>query len=86
MKYINTDAMLKHLPKDVLKTIEKIHFYSKEPVYYNNVNIDKGNHNVAGISTTGLNAMQITTTKKKYAKYLNIDNQITKFKEMLKNE
>ena len=81
-----SDAMLKHLPKDALKTIEKIYFYSKEPVYYNDVNIDRRNHNVAGISTTALNAMQITTTKKNYVKHLNIDNRITKFKEMLKNE
>ena len=30
--------------------------------------------------------MQIITTKKNYAKDLNIDDRITKFKEMLKNE
>ena len=30
--------------------------------------------------------MQIATTKKNYAKDLNIDDRITKFKEMLKNE
>ena len=33
--YQYSDAMLKYLPKDVLKAIEKIHLYSKEPGYYN---------------------------------------------------
>ena len=84
--YQYSGAMLKHLPKDVLKTIEKTHLYSKESVYYNNVNIDIRNHNGGGISTTGLNVMQIATTKKNYGKDLNIDDRITKFKEMLKNE
>ena len=67
--------MLKHLPKDALKTVEKTYLYSKELVYYNDVNINRRNHNGGGI-----------TTKKNYAKDLNIDDGITKFKEMLKNE
>ena len=84
--YQYSDAMLKHLPKNALKMIEKTHLYSKETVYYNDVNIDRRNHNGGGISTTGLNATQIARTKKSYAKDLNIDDRITKFKEMLKNE
>ena len=35
--YQYSDSMLKYLPKDALKTIEKIHLYSKEPGYYNDV-------------------------------------------------
>ena len=38
--YQYSEAMLKHLPKDALKTIEKTHLYSKEPIYYDNVNIE----------------------------------------------
>ena len=37
--YQYSDAILKHLPKDALKKIEKTMLYSKEPVYYNDVNI-----------------------------------------------
>ena len=53
--------MLKHLPKDALKTIEKTHLYSKEAVYYNGINIDRINHNGGGLTTTGMNATQIAT-------------------------
>ena len=56
--------MLKHLPKDALKTIEKTHLYSKQPVYYNEVAIDRRVHNGDEIITTGMNATQIATTKK----------------------
>ena len=55
------NAILKHLPKDVLKTIEKTHLYSKEAVYYNAINIDRINHNGSGFTTTGMNATQIAT-------------------------
>ena len=58
-----SDAMLKHLAKDALKTIEKTHFYSKEAVYYNDVNIDRRNHNGGGLTTTGMNATQIAILK-----------------------
>ena len=33
-----------------------------------------------------MNATQMTSSKKNYAKDLNIDDRITKFKEQLKNE
>ena len=78
--------MLKHLPKDALKTIQKTHLYSKEPVYYNSPDIDRRNHNGDGLSTTGLNATQIATNKANYAKELNIDDRITKFKTQIQNE
>ena len=48
--------MLKHLPKDAL-------LYSKEPVYYNDVNIDRRNHKEDGLNTTTLTAAQIVTLK-----------------------
>ena len=80
------DAMLKHLPADALKTIKKMPLYSKKAVSYNDVNIERRIHNGDRITTTGMNATQMTSSKKNYAKDLNIDDRITKFKEQLKNE
>ena len=62
--YQYSDAMLKHLLMDALKTIEKTHLYSKQPVNYNDVTTDRITHNGDGITTTGMNATQIATTKK----------------------
>ena len=56
--------MLKHLPKDALKIIEKTMLYSKEPVCYNDENIDRRNHNGDGLKTATLTAVQILTLKK----------------------
>ena len=39
--YQYSDAMLKHLPKDTLKTFKKSDLYSKQPVYYKDVTIDR---------------------------------------------
>ena len=75
--------MRKYLSSDILKTIEKTLLYSKKAVYYNDVNIERKNHNAAGISTTGMNDTQIAATKKNYAKDLNIDDRISKFKATL---
>ena len=47
---------------------------------------ERRNHNGAGIVTTGMNTTQIATVKKNYAKDLNIDNRITKFQNLVKNE
>ena len=58
------DAMLKHLPNDALKTIEKTLLYSKKPVYYNDVEIEWRNYHGSGIVTTRMNATQIASTKK----------------------
>ena len=38
--------------------------YSKEPVYYNDVGIDRRNHNGDGFNTATLTAAQIVTLKK----------------------
>ena len=60
--------------------------YSKEAVCYNDVNTERRNHNDGGLTTTDMNAAQIATLKKNYAKDLMIDERITKFKEQIKNE
>ena len=39
--YQYPDSMLKHLPKDSLKTIEKILLCSKQSVYFNSTSIDR---------------------------------------------
>ena len=84
--YQYADSMLKHLPKDALKTIEKTHLYSKKLVYYNEVSMDRRNHNRTGLTTTRLTNAQITTLKANYAKGLNIYDRITKFSNQLQNE
>ena len=78
--------MLKYLPKDTFKKLEKKLLHSNTGIYYNDVEIDRRIHNSYGITTRGLNATQIGTLKANYAKDLNIDYRISKFKEMLKNE
>ena len=79
--------MLKHLPEKALKTIEKTHLYSKKPIYYTDVNIDRRIHNGDGITApTGSTAAQIANLKANYAKDLNIDDRTAKFKNLLKNE
>ena len=84
--YQYADSMLKHLPKDALKTIEKTHFYSKQTVYYADVGIDRRIDNGDGVNVTGLNTTAAATKKAAYAKDLNIDDRITKFRNQLKNE
>ena len=78
--------MLKHLPKDAFKKIEKRMLYSKGPVYYNDVNIERRNHNRDGLNTATLTAAHIVTLKKNYDTDLNIEDTISKFKNLLKNE
>ena len=56
--------MLKHLPKDALKKLEKTLFYSKQAVYFNQTTINRRTHDESGFTTTGLNATQIETGKK----------------------
>ena len=84
--YQYSDSILKHLPAETLKTIEKTLLYSKSPVYYTDVNMDRRNHNGDGIATTGLSTAQIATLKKNYARDLNVDDRITKFQNLLKTE
>ena len=83
-----SDTMLKHVPADSLKKLEKTLLYSKEPVYYNSTSIDRRIHNgdTSGFTTTGFTATQLATLKKNNAKHLNIDKRIEKFQEQLKNE
>ena len=57
--------MLKHLPKDLLKKIEKTMLYSKQSVYHNKTTIDRRIHNGSGGTTNA--------TKANDAKDLNID-------------
>ena len=78
--------MLKHLPSDALKTIQKTHLYGTKPVYFESGTYERRNHNFSGVSTTGLNATQIATAKKQHAKDLNIDDRIKLFQNQLKNE
>ena len=66
-------AMLKHLPKDSLKQLEKRMLYSKQSVYYNCTSIDRKIHNGAG--TTNV------TQKANNAKDLSIDDRISKFQD-----
>ena len=78
--------MLKHLPKDSLKTIQKHLLYSKEPVFYGNTAYDRRNFNSANLSTTGLITAQVTTFKKNHAKDNNIDKRIALFSDQLGEE
>ena len=84
--YQYTDAMLKHLPETTLKTIEKTHLYSKKLIYYAYSNIDRRTHNGNGIPTAGLNSAQIALAKAHATKDLNIDDRITKFKDIIQSE
>ena len=42
--YQHSDSMLKHLPKDSPKNLEKTMLYSKQPLYYNKTTIDRRVH------------------------------------------
>ena len=78
--------MLKHLPTDSLKTIQKTHLYSKNPVYFASTLYERRHHNSTGVVLTGLNAEKQKERKEKHAKDLNIDERITLFKNQLKDE
>ena len=84
--YKYSDQMLKHLPKDSLKIIQKNFLYSKKPVYYGNTAYERRNFNSKDISTTGLTAAQVKEKKKQRAKDLNIDNRIDLFHDQLADE
>ena len=84
--YQYSDQMLKHLPKDSLKAIQKHFLYSKKPVYYGNTAYDRRSFNSKDLTTTVLNAAQITELKKRHAKDLNIDDRIELFHDQLADE
>ena len=71
--------MLKHLPKDSLKSIEKTHLYSMLPIYFASTLYDRRNHNSANVVLTGLTTAK-QTEKQKHVKDLNIDQRIEFFK------
>ena len=77
--------MLKHLPKDSLKTIQKHLLYSKEPIFYRNTAYDRRNFNSSNLSTTGLDAAQIATLKKNHAKDNKINKRIELFVDQLED-
>ena len=78
--------MLKHLPKDSFKSIEKTHLYSKLPIYFASTLYDGRNHNSAHVVLTGLTTAKQTERKQKHAKDLNINQRIELFQTQLKNE
>ena len=84
--YQYSDQMLKHLPKDDLKTIQKTFLHSKKPVYYGNTAYERRNFNSKNLTTTGLSTAEITTLKKNHAKDLNIDDRIELFHDQLADE
>ena len=84
--YQYSDQMLKHLPKDSLKTIQKTLLYSKKPVYYGNIAYERRNFNSKDILTTGLTTAQATEKKKTHAKDLKIYERIDLFHDQLADE
>ena len=81
--YQYSDAMLKPLPKDSLKTLQKHLLYSKEKVYYASTGYDRRNFN--GTVLTGATAL--TNAKKAaQAKDINIDKRIELFSAHLQDE
>ena len=84
--YQYSDSMLKHLPKDSLKTIQKDLLYSKKPVYYANTSYDRRNYNGSNVTVTGLSTADATKKKKLHAKDLNIDDRTELFEDQLQSE
>ena len=84
--YQYSDQMLKHMPIDALKTMQKTLLFSKKAVYFASENYERRNHNSKDLTYIGLNAAQQTLKKQLHAKDLNIDDRISLFKEQLKNE
>ena len=75
--------MLKHLPSDALKTIQKTLLFSKKPVFLANVNYDRRNYNSKDLTYTGLNAAEQLAKKKTHATDLNIQDRTELFKDQL---
>ena len=57
--YQYSDQMLKHMPSQALKTIQKTHLFSRKPANFAVV-YERRNHNAAVITLTGLNAAKQT--------------------------
>ena len=75
--YQYSDAMLKHLPLDSLKPLQKHLLYSKQPVYYAQTAYDRTNFN--GYVPTGTTA-PTAARKKTHATDLNLEKKISLFK------
>ena len=81
--YQYSDAMLKHLPLDSLKPLQKHLLYSKQPVYYAQTAYDRRNSN----GSVPTSAAALTAARKKtHATHLNLEKRISVFKNLLKNE
>ena len=52
--YQYSDQLLKRMPKNALKTIQKTHLFSRKPVYFADTSYERRNHNGANIDFTGL--------------------------------
>ena len=76
--YQYSDSIMKHLPKDSLKTLEKTILYSNMSVYLYKTSIDSKVHNGSGSTTNSY--------KTNDAKDLNIDDEIDTFQDQLKDE
>ena len=76
--------MLKHLPTDALKTMQKKLLFSKKPVYFGSENYERRNRNSKDLTYTGLNVAQQTLKKQLHAKELNIDDRLSLFKKTAK--
>ena len=57
--------MLKHLPSDTLKTLQKSLLYSKKSVYFAKVEYDRRNYDTKDLNFTGLSAADTIAKKKK---------------------
>ena len=62
--YQYSGQMLKHLPADALKTLQKTLLFSKKPVYLAQVGYDWRNYNSEDLTFTGLTTEQQTEKKK----------------------
>ena len=60
--------------------------FSKKPVYYANTAYERRNFNSKNLTTTGLNAAEITEFKNNHAKDLNIDDRIELFQDQISEE
>ena len=84
--YQYSDQLLKHLPKDSLKTLQKTLLFCEKPIYFASKNYNRRNYNSKDITFTGLNTTQQTEKKKQHAKDLNIDEIISLFHSQLEKE
>ena len=84
--YQYSDQMLKHLPKDALKTLKKALLFSKKPVYLAKVSYDRRNYNSKDLTSTGLTTAQFKEKEELHARDLNINERISLIQEQLKNE